>query len=63
MAVLSYYALMGNFALNWSFVLSLAGMLCLMLMFWQCALGIRPVTSAWIKDFFWVNGLHKWLGI
>lgn len=61
--MLSYYTLMENWELSWSFVLSLAGMLCMMLMLWQCVLGVRPVSSAWIKDFFWVNGLHKWLGI
>lgn len=58
-----HWTLTGGATPTRSTAMGASGILCLMLMFWQSALGIRPVTAAWIKDFFWVNGLHKWLGI
>lgn len=29
----------------------------------QVLLGIRPFSSGRVKDFFWINNIHKWLGI
>ena len=53
----------GSFAINSTTMMWLSGLLCLVLMTWQSLLWIRPVSSSWLKDFFWVNGLHKRLGI
>lgn len=58
-----HWTLTGGFLPTRSTAMGSSGIICLMLIFWQSALGIRPVTSAWIKDFFWVNWLHKWLWI
>lgn len=44
-------------------IMGASGLLFGLFMTWQCILGVRPMSSAWVKDFFRVNGWHKWLGI
>lgn len=46
-----------------SYAMGLCGHIAMVIIIWQVILGIRPLSSAWLGDFFWVNNLHKWLWV
>lgn len=47
----------------WMYILWLSGHLAMVIIVRQVLLGIRPFSSGRVGDFFWVNRIHKWLGI
>lgn len=47
----------------WYYIMWVSWLLGMVIMTWQVILWIRPMFNWITKDFFWINGLHKRLGI
>ena len=53
-----------KFAENpWSYLMSMSWIIWIIFLSWQTILGIRPIWKFFSNDFFFINSVHKRLGI